>query len=92
MPLSNIWTDIANNKNPMYPTEKPEALLERIINASSNIGDIVLDPFNGGGTTVAVAKRQGREYVGIDMNENSIRLTEDRLSKIVSYERLHKWI
>lgn len=52
-----------------HPTQKPEALLERIIKASSNIGDVVLDPFSGSFTTSAVAARLGRIAVGIDMNE-----------------------
>jgi site-specific DNA-methyltransferase (adenine-specific) len=52
-----------------HPTQKPEALLERIIKASSNAGDVVLDPFSGSFTTSAVAVRLGRIGVGIDMNE-----------------------
>lgn len=52
-----------------HPTQKPEALLERIIKASSNIGDVVLDPFSGSFTTSAVAVRLGRNAIGIDMNE-----------------------
>ncbi|MDR3111724.1 MAG: site-specific DNA-methyltransferase, partial [Elusimicrobiota bacterium] len=48
-----------------YPTQKPEALLERIIKASSNKGDVVLDPFMGGGTTIAVAEKLGRQWIGI---------------------------
>ena len=52
-----------------HPTQKPEALLERIIKASSNEGDIVLDPFAGSFTTSAVAARLGRIGIGIDMNE-----------------------
>src|SRR5262249_34904517 len=49
-----------------HPTQKPEALLERIVEASSRAGDVVLDPFNGSGTTGVVAIRNGRRYVGID--------------------------
>lgn len=52
-----------------HPTQKPEALLERIIKASSNLGDIVLDPFSGSFTTSAVAIRLGRVGIGIDLNE-----------------------
>jgi len=51
-----------------YPTQKPEALLEKIIRASSNEGDIVLDPFAGGGTTLAVAKKLKRKFIGIDVS------------------------
>lgn len=52
-----------------HPTQKPEALLERIVKASSNVGDVVLDPFSGSFTTSAVAARLGRNAIGIDMNE-----------------------
>ncbi|MDR0520931.1 MAG: site-specific DNA-methyltransferase, partial [Planctomycetaceae bacterium] len=64
-----------------YPTQKPEALLERIIKASSNPGDIVLDPFVGGGTTVAVADKLGRNWIGIDQSVQAVKVTELRLQK-----------
>ena len=64
-----------------YPTQKPEALLERIIKASSNIGDIVLDPFMGGGTTIAVADRLDRKWIGIDISEVAVNVTRNRLTK-----------
>lgn len=63
-----------------YPTQKPEALLERIIRASSNEGDIVLDPFVGGGTTVAVANRLNRSWIGIDQSAQAIRVSENRIN------------
>ena len=63
-----------------YPTQKPEALLERIIRASSNEGDIVLDPFVGGGTTVAVANRLGRQWIGIDQSAQAVRVSENRIN------------
>lgn len=62
-----------------YPTQKPEALLERIIKASSKEGDLILDPFCGCGTTVAVAERLGRKWVGIDISVFAIRLIEARV-------------
>ncbi len=62
-----------------YPTQKPEALLERIIKASSNEGDLVLDPFCGCGTTVAVAERLKRKWVGIDITMLAINLIRKRL-------------
>lgn len=62
-----------------YPTQKPEALLERIIKASSNEGDIVLDPFCGCGTTVAVAERLNRRWIGIDITHLAITLMKQRL-------------
>jgi DNA modification methylase len=64
-----------------YPTQKPEALLERIIKASSNKGDIVLDPFMGGGTTIAVADRLNRQWIGIDQSPAAVKVTELRLEK-----------
>ena len=57
------------NEYENHPTQKPEALLERIIKASSNVGDIILDPFSGSFTTSAVAARLGRVSIGIDINE-----------------------
>ena len=80
----NVWTDI----NPInsraaerlgYPTQKPLALLERIIAASSNEGDVVLDPFCGCGTTVDAAQRLRRRWVGIDVTYIAVDLVEKRL-------------
>jgi DNA modification methylase len=65
-----------------YPTQKPEELLERIIRASSNPGDIVLDPFCGCGTTLVVAHELGRKWIGIDVSPKACRLMETRLNKI----------
>jgi len=62
-----------------YPTQKPEALLERIIRASSNEGDLVLDPFCGCGTTIAVAQRLNRHWIGIDITHLAIALMKNRL-------------
>lgn len=64
-----------------YPTQKPEALLEIIVKASSNKGDIVLDPFCGCGTSVAVAQRLGRRWIGIDISPTATKLIENRLLK-----------
>ncbi|HUC87202.1 MAG TPA: DNA methyltransferase [Candidatus Saccharimonadales bacterium] len=69
-----------------YPTQKPEALLERIVEASSNEGDWILDPFCGCGTTVAVAEKMKRNWVGIDISMLAIKLDERRLIK--QYEEL----
>ena len=62
-----------------YPTQKPEALLERIIKASSNEGDLVLDPFCGCGTTIAVAQRLNRQWIGIDVSPTACRLMKRRV-------------
>jgi len=64
-----------------YPTQKPEKLLERIILASSNKGDTILDPFVGGGTTVVVADRLNRNWIGIDQSVHAIKVSELRLNK-----------
>jgi site-specific DNA-methyltransferase (adenine-specific) len=80
----DVWTDI-NVINMMakerlgYPTQKPEALLERIIRASSNEGDLVLDPFCGCGTAVVVAERLHRRWLGIDITHLAINLIKNRL-------------
>ena len=71
-PVQDVWTDIPpvssqGAERLDYPTQKPEALLERILRASSNPGDVVLDPFCGGGTTLAVAQRLNRRWIGIDV-------------------------
>lgn len=83
-PLSALWDDIERIGNTSkerlgYQTQKPEALLERIIKASSNEGDIVLDPFCGCGTTVAVAQRLNRGWIGIDITFLAVDLIRQRL-------------
>jgi site-specific DNA-methyltransferase (adenine-specific) len=82
--LQNIWGDIppisANAAERLgYPTQKPIALLERIVNTSSNPGDLVLDPFCGCGTAVHAAQKLGREWVGIDVTHLAVSLIEKRL-------------
>jgi site-specific DNA-methyltransferase (adenine-specific) len=83
-PLDDIWTDI-NMLNPAakerlgYPTQKPEALLDRIIEASTRPGDIVLDPFCGCGTAIASAERLQRSWLGIDITHVAINLIKGRL-------------
>ena len=83
-PVQDVWTDIQSlrswhRERLGYPTQKPEALLERIINASSNEGDVVLDPFCGCGTAVAAAERLNRRWVGIDITHLAISLIRHRL-------------
>ncbi|MBZ4666043.1 MAG: methylase domain protein [Mahella sp.] len=82
---SNIWTDItvpfwSMPENTHHPTQKPEKLLAKIILASSNPGDIILDPFLGSGTTSVVAKKLGRQYVGIEIDNTYCCLAEKRLA------------
>ena len=66
-----------------YPTQKPEALLERIIQASSNEGDIVLDPFCGCGTAIVAAQKLGRRWIGIDITHLAITLIKTRLKRLL---------
>lgn len=84
VPLQDIWTDISAVQggaleNCNYPTQKPEALLERIIEVASNPGDIVFDCFMGSGTTQAVAMKLGRKFLGADINLGAIQTTTKRL-------------
>jgi site-specific DNA-methyltransferase (adenine-specific) len=85
--IGNVWTDIGllqavSAEMLGYPTQKPLALLERIISASSNAGDLVLDPFCGCGTAVAAAEKLGRRWVGIDITHLSIALQKYRLEQM----------
>jgi len=82
--LQSVWTDIPRIPNTSrerlgYPTQKPEALLERIMQASSNEGDTVLDPFCGCGTTIAAAQHLNRRWIGIDITHLAITLIKHRL-------------
>ncbi|MFH1627265.1 MAG: site-specific DNA-methyltransferase [Pseudomonadota bacterium] len=84
VPAQDVWTDISviHNQSPErvgYPTQKPEALLERIISASSNAGDIVLDAFMGSGTTSVIAEKLGRRWIGMDCGKLAIYSTQKRL-------------
>lgn len=82
--VGDVWADIsqlrgADAERLGYPTQKPLALLERIINASSNPGDVVLDPFAGCGTAVAAAQKLGRRWIGIDITHLAVALNKYRL-------------
>ena len=81
---SNLWTDLtipfwSMPENTDHPTQKPEKLLAKIILASSSESDIVLDPFAGSGTTSVVAKKLGRKYIGIEIDEDYCCIAEKRL-------------
>lgn len=86
--IGDVWGDIpdamhlSNIEKTGYPTQKPEALLYRIIGASSNPGDIVFDAFAGAGTTLAAAEKLGRRWIGVDSGKLSIHTIEKRLLKI----------
>ncbi len=84
-PIYNLWNDINRlysntNESIGYPTQKPEKLLERIVLLSSKEGDVVLDPFVGGGTTIVVADRLKRNWIGIDQSVQAIKVSEMRLN------------
>jgi site-specific DNA-methyltransferase (adenine-specific) len=89
-PLGDVWVDIGPINSRArerwgWPTQKPESLLERIITLSSNPGDVVLDPFCGCGTSVAVAHRLQRRWVGIDISTTAIEVMKRRLSVLGSH-------
>ena len=89
VPITDVWTDIAsfqtivNSPEIMgYLTQKPEALLERIIRASSNEDDLVADFFCGSGTTMAVAEKLGRRWIGVDLGRYAIHVSRKRLIQV----------
>ena len=81
----NVWefshVHYCNKNRKKHPTQKPEALFERIILASSNEGDTVLDPFTGSGTSLRVCQQLNRNAIGIDINSDYIKMTNERLSE-----------
>ena len=84
--VGDVWNDIYSFQTTTrskeylgYPTQKPEKLLRRIILSSSNEGDIIADFFCGSGTTIAVAKRLGRKWIGVDSNPKAVELCKNRL-------------
>jgi DNA modification methylase len=84
VPLQDVWTDLdpinsRARERLGYPTQKPEALLERIVRLSSDSGQVVLDPFCGCGTAIAVAERLGRRWIGIDLTFLATNLIKSRL-------------
>lgn len=87
-PLQSIWTDISfvsswSGERSEYPTQKPEELIERLINASSRPNGLILDCFVGSGTTAAVAQKLGRRWIGCDINKGAIQTTSKRLQGII---------
>ena len=89
-PVQSLWTDIVMSKSGSerlgYQTQKPVALLERIVAASSNPGDVVLDPFCGCGTSIAAAQKLGRTWIGIDVTHLAISLQKYRLKAAFGIE------
>ncbi|TEU10951.1 MAG: site-specific DNA-methyltransferase [Anaerolineales bacterium] len=87
-PLTTLWDDIFPVNSQAvervdYPTQKPEALVERIIKTSSDPGDLVLDCFVGSGTTAAIAQKLGRRWIAADVNKGAIQTTSKRLQAII---------
>lgn len=86
-PIPDYWTDIQaidpkdKSERIGYPTQKPIKLIERILKSASNENDLILDPFVGGGTTIAVADRLNRNWIGIDQSVQAIKVTEFRLNQ-----------
>ncbi len=86
--VHSVWTDLSSINSQSaerteYPTQKPEILLQRVIEASSRPNDLVLDCFIGSGTTAAVAQRLGRRWIGCDINKGAIQTTAKRLQTII---------
>ncbi len=90
--ISDVWTDIHRIKHNKYrdehPCQLPTHLLERIILMSTDENDIVLDPFVGTGTTAIAAKRLGRKFIGIDIDEKYVNITRNKLSKETSNSKV----
>lgn len=87
VPLGDVWTDIPpvnsqSHQKQGFPTQKPTALMDRIVEASSNKGDVVLDAFCGCGTTLDAAARLGRKWIGIDFSPTACRVMAERLEKL----------
>jgi site-specific DNA-methyltransferase (adenine-specific) len=94
---SNLWTDVtvpywSMPENTDHPTQKPEKLLAKIILASSQEGDLVFDPFNGSGTTTVVAKKLGRRYLGVEIDETYCALALKRLGLAASDRSIQGYV
>ena len=89
IPIGSLWHDISPVNSQAqerigYPTQKPEALLERIISACTDKGDVVADFFSGGGTSLVVAQQFGRRWIGCDISRVAVALTADRIARILA--------
>ena len=82
LPLCTGPERLKKNGMKAHPTQKPESLLHRVILASTEVGDVVLDPFFGSGTTGAVAKKLGRGFIGIEQDAEYVKIAEQRLAKV----------
>jgi modification methylase len=82
LPLATGKERIKSNGLKAHPTQKPESLLYRVMMSSSNIGDVILDPFFGSGTTGAVAKKLGRNYIGIERDRKYVKVAQKRIDAV----------
>ncbi|MBF9048553.1 site-specific DNA-methyltransferase [Roseobacter sp. HKCCD9010] len=88
LPICNGGERLKDEKgDKAHPTQKPESLLHRVLVAATNPGDVVLDPFFGTGTTGAVAKKLGRDFIGIEREEKYRKIAEKRISKVRKFDR-----
>ena len=89
-PVDNLWDDVPGlgtvpGEDENYPTQKTEKLLQRILETASRPGDLILDPFAGSGTTLAVARKLGRDWIGCDSSWRAVRTAASRLSRRPSF-------
>jgi DNA modification methylase len=93
-PLGDVWeigivAPVAKERTG-YPTQKPEALLSRLVEACTQAGDLVLDPYSGSGTTLAVCARLGRPAIGIDQNRRAVTIASRRLAALERTPRIER--
>lgn len=84
LPLATGKQRVKSNGSKAHSTQKPEALLYRVILSSSNAGDVILDPFFGSGTTGAVAKKLGRHWIGIERDKKYVKIAQQRINEVLS--------
>ena len=82
--MQDIWENFKDPVKPNYPTEKNMDMLKKIIKASSNVGDLVLDCFMGSGTTIISAQELGRNWIGMDKSQKAIEIVQNRLKNLNS--------
>jgi DNA modification methylase len=82
LPLATGKERIKTNGSKAHPTQKPESLLYRVLTSSSNVGDVILDPFFGSGTTGAVAKKLGRNFIGIERDRKYVKVAQKRIDAV----------